>query len=558
MNDLITLNKNNCKNCYKCIRNCPVKSIEFSGHQANVLVDECVLCGRCYVNCPQHAKDIRTDLEKARVLIQQNERVVASIAPSFVANYRGASMTSMRKALRTLGFMDVEETAMGAQLVKNDYERYIDDHEPNVFITSACHSINLMIQKYYPSLIKYLAPIQSPMQAHAVDIKERFPEAKVIFIGPCIAKKDEADTVEGLVDCALTFDELNRWLQAENLTIGDSNQEEQGYRSRFFPTSGGIIKSLNKKRSDYQYISVDGVEACMSALDDIDKGDLSHCFIEMSMCEGSCVGGPVMETHQQTPLRDFLAVINYGGEEDIAALRHSPALRAKDFMPIQKNNQKPSDEEIKSILVRMGKQKKSDELNCGSCGYNTCQDKALAIYQGKADYTMCLPYLKERAESFFHNILDHTPSGIIVLNEHLHIQQFNDMAKKIFNIHRRRDVLGESVFEILNHKDLDHILMEHQAINQKCVYLAEYKKHIKESIIFDEDYQMILIIIDDISNDIKEKTHKVKMNKQTVEVADKVVEKQMRIVQEIASLLGETAAETKIALTQLKAQIKNE
>jgi PAS domain S-box-containing protein len=558
MKEFITLNKNNCKNCYKCIRNCPVKSIQFSGNKANVITDECILCGRCYVNCPQNAKEITSDLEKAKVILQQNDKVIISLAPSFVANYENANLNAMKKAIKALGFFDVEETALGAQDVKNEYEKHLHKHKPNIFITSACHSINLLIQKHYPDLIKYLAPIKSPMQVHGLKIKERYPQAKVIFVGPCIAKKDEVDHYQNIIDCALTFDELSTWLKEEQIKIDLDENEDHKFKSRFFPTSGGIIKSLNKTEDDYHYIAIDGIDKCISTLDDIRKGKLDHCFIEMSACEGSCVGGPIMEKHHKTPLRDYLKVVNYSGQDDLPESGQSQAYLSKNFVPIHKDKDMPCEEEIRRILEQMGKTSKKDELNCGTCGYNTCYEKAIAIYQGKADYTMCLPFLKERAESFYHNILDHTPSSIIVLNEKHEIQQFNDTAKKLFNIYRRNDVLGEKIYNIFNHQDLKSILDHHEKVKNNQVYLTEYGKYVRETIVHDRDYKITMIILDDISQEINDKKNKSIMNKQTVEVADQVIDKQMRIVQEIASLLGETTAETKIALSKLKEQILDE
>ncbi len=558
MSQFITLNKNNCKNCYKCIRNCPVKSIKFSGNQAEIVGNECILCGHCYVVCPQNAKEISNDLEKAKVLIQQNERVVVSLAPSFVANYDGADIESMKSALKCLGFYDVEETAIGAQLIKNEYQEYIDHKKPNIFITSACHSVNLLIQKYYPELIEYLAPMISPMQAHALEIKSRFEDAKVIFIGPCIAKKDEANYYQGVVDCVLTFEELTTWLIEENIQIKVKKEKDLGYKSRFFPTTGGIIKSLNKKRSDYQYIAIDGVEHCIHTLEDVKRGELNNCFIEMSACQGSCINGPIMEKHHKTPLRDYLRVMDYGGELDLDILSIDNNLYQKTFIPIQKKSSLPTDFEIREILNQMGKHVLEDELNCGSCGYNTCKEKAIAVYQGKADLSMCLPFLKERAESFYHNILNHTPSGIIVLNQNLEIQQLNNTAKRIFNIRRRKDILGEHIKNLLDVQKFDQVLETQKNQLSKQVYLAEYNKHIKETIIYDNNFKIFMVLIDDITNDIQHKKDKIHLNQQTIEVTDLVVEKQMRIVQEIASLLGETAAETKIALTKLKEQIQNE
>ena len=188
MSNCLTLKKSNCKNCYKCIRHCPVKAIRFSGNQAHIIDDECILCGQCFVVCPQDAKQIVDETEKVKVFIQGGEAVVVSLAPSFIANYDGAGINSMRKALKKLGFYDVEETAIGATIVKNEYERMIAEEERDIIISSCCHSINLLIQKHYPFALEYLADVVSPMQAHCKDIKSRYNNAKTVFIGHCVAK----------------------------------------------------------------------------------------------------------------------------------------------------------------------------------------------------------------------------------------------------------------------------------------------------------------------------------------------------------------------------------
>ena len=213
----LTLKKSNCKNCYKCIRNCPVKSIRFSGNQAHIISNECILCGQCFVVCPQNAKEIVNETEKAKVLIQSGDKVIVSLAPSFIANYEGIGIESMREALKKLGFYDVEETAIGATIVKNEYERMLKEGNKDILISSCCHSVNLLIQKYFPEQLQYLADVMSPMQAHCYDIKKRYPDAKTVFIGPCVAKKDEASHYEGLVDAVLTYEELTNWLISENI-----------------------------------------------------------------------------------------------------------------------------------------------------------------------------------------------------------------------------------------------------------------------------------------------------------------------------------------------------
>ena len=217
MSNCLTLKKSNCKNCYKCIRHCPVKAIRFSGNQAHIIGNECILCGQCFVVCPQNAKEIVDETEKVKVLLQSGDPVFVSLAPSFIANYEGVGINSMRRALRKLGFFDVEETALGATVVKTEYERMLKEDDRDVIITSCCHSINLLIQKHYPQALGYLADVVSPMQAHCKDIKKRFPNAKTVFIGPCVAKKDEAEHYEGIVDAVLTFEELTEWFKSEKI-----------------------------------------------------------------------------------------------------------------------------------------------------------------------------------------------------------------------------------------------------------------------------------------------------------------------------------------------------
>ena len=558
MANCLTLKKSNCKNCYKCIRHCPVKSIRFSANQAHIIGNECILCGQCFVVCPQDAKEISSETEKAKVLIQSGAPVYVSLAPSFIANYDGIGIAGMREALRKLGFADAEETAVGATIVKNEYERIVREEHRDIIITSCCHSINLLIQKYFPDDLPYLADVLSPMQAHATDIKRRYPNAKVVFIGPCVAKKDEAEYYEGIVDAVLTFEELTKWLEEEHISLTSDMDDCNESRARFFPTTGGILKSMAKRSPDYTYMAIDGVENCMAALRDINSGKIHHCFIEMSACIGSCVGGPVMEKYHRAPVKDYMAVANYAGEKDFEVNRPDFSEIKKHFAKIELRNGMPSEEEITAILRKMGKTRPEDELNCGSCGYNTCREKAIAIYHGKAEISMCLPFLKEKAESFSDSIVNNTPNGLIVLNEKLEVQQINNAARKIMNIRSASDILGDQVVRILDPSVFLKVLETKRSVRDQRTYLAEYKKYVEQTVIYDDVYQLLICIMRDITDEENEREKKENISRQTIEVADKVVDKQMRIVQEIASLLGETAAETKIALTKLKESISDE
>lgn len=557
MSSCLTLKKSNCKNCYKCIRHCPVKSIRFSGNQAHIIGNECILCGQCFVVCPQNAKEISSETEKVRVLIQSGAPVVVSLAPSFIANYDGVGITAMKKALKKLGFYDVEETAIGASIVKTEYEKMMAAEDRDVIISSCCHSVNLLIQKYFPKEIPCLADIMSPMQAHAADIKKRIPDAKVVFIGPCVAKKDEAEYYEGLVDGVLTYEDLAKWMETENIAIERETDSDEFSRARFFPTTGGILKTMAKV-SDYTYMAIDGVENCIAALKDIESGSVHKCFIEMSACVGSCVGGPVMEKYHRSPIKDYAAVAKYAGDKDFKVEQPDSLSIHKTFTVIEKKLSTPSEYEIQEILRKMGKTRPEDMLNCGSCGYDTCREKAIAIFQGKAEISMCLPYLEQKAESFSDCIVNNTPNGLIVLNEKLEVQQINDAARKIMNIRSASDVLGEEAVRILDTEIFMRVLRTGRSVRDERTYLAEYKKYVEQTVVYDNTYHLLVCIMRDITDEENEREKKESISRQTVEVADRVVDKQMRIVQEIASLLGETAAETKIALTKLKESISDE
>ena len=559
MPNCLTLKKSNCKNCYKCIRHCPVKAIRFSGNQAHIIGNECILCGQCFVVCPQDAKEIVDETEKVKVFLQSGDPVVVSLAPSFIANYDGVGIGSMCKALKQLGFYDVEETAVGATVVKTEYERMLKEDDRDIVISSCCHSVNLLIQKHYPFALEYLADVKSPMQVHCQDIKKRIPNAKTVFIGPCVAKKDEAEYYEGIVDAVLTFEELSLMLKAENIELEKELDKDENTKARFFPTTGGVLKTMSQEESRYSYVAIDGVENCIAVLNDIKAGKIHNCFIEMSACSGSCVGGPVMEKyHHLSSVTDYIRVANYAGNKDFEVSQPESAELQKGFEFIEQRIPKPSEIEINNILRQMGKFKPSQELNCGSCGYNTCREKAIAICQGKAEISMCLPFLKDKAESFSDNIVKNTPNGLFVLNEQLEVQQINEAARRIMNIRAASDVLGENVIRILDPTIFLNVIEKNRQVRDERVFLAEYNRYVELTIVYDKDSRLLICIMRDVTDEETEREKKERIGRQTIEVADKVVDKQMRIVQEIASLLGETAAETKIALAKLKESITDE
>ena len=266
-----------------------------------------------------------------------------------------------------------------------------------------------------------------------------------------------------------------------------------------------------------------------------------------------------MEKYNSTsPIKDFITIADYAGERDFLVAQPAPMELKKHFTMIEHKLAQPSESEIMAVLRQMGKFKPANELNCGSCGYNSCREKAIAIIQGKAEISMCLPFLKDKAESFSDTIVNNTPNGLIVLNENLEVQQINNAARKIMNIRAASDVLGEQVVRILDPAVFVQVRNSGRSVRDQRMYLAEYKKYVEQTVVYDPDSRMLIGIMRDITDEEADREKKARLNKQTLEVADSVVEKQMRIVQEIASLLGETAAETKIALTKLKESIDDE
>lgn len=557
MTEYLKLKKSNCVNCYKCIRHCPVKSIKYSTGQAQIVSDECILCGQCFVVCPQNAKEIRNDVPSAMELIKSGP-VIASLAPSFVANYPGATAATMEKALKQLGFTGVEETAIGASIVKTEYERIIAEGKQEVIISTCCHSVNTLVEKYYPEVLPYLATVVSPMQAHCQKIKQEHPGTKTVFIGPCISKKAEADAYPGYADCVLTFEELSDWLKQEGITVEQGEDHLEESRARLFPTTGGILRTMKCDSPDYAYLVVDGIENVLAALDDIKQGRLKKCFIEMSICAGSCIGGPAMERERRRPVTDTIAVNRYAGRKDFVVDQPEGKDLIKDHRFIGLHRQMPGEKEIEEILHKTGKFTKEQELNCGACGYSTCREKAIAVYQGKADLNMCLPFLTQKAQSFSDTIINNTPNGIIVLNEDLEVQQINSAACHIMNIRHASDVLGDQVIRILDPKVFLDVMSSGRSIRDEKIYLAEYKRYVEQSVIYDRSYHIVMCIMRDVTEEERERKKKEEISQSTIEVTDRVIEKQMRVVQEIASLLGETTAETKIALTNLKDSLNDE
>ncbi|MCR4633622.1 MAG: hypothetical protein K5648_05800 [Erysipelotrichaceae bacterium] len=547
----------NCKNCYKCIRSCRLKAISFENDRASIIHEDCVLCGSCYNICPQKLKVVRNDVSRVKKLIAQGKTYV-SLAPSFVSYYPDSDILCMKETLKELGFEDAEETAVGATIVKNAYDRMLEDPDRDVIISSCCHAVNILIQKHFPECRKYLADVLSPMCAHGLNLKQRYEGANVVFIGPCIAKKDEGDHSEH-IDAVLTFEELDGWLEDEGIVLKTTEEKEVRERSkaRLFPESGGILKTMKCENKDYDYLVVDGMKNCMSALEDLKAGKLHKCFIEMSSCQGSCVAGPIAKRKKASILTNTHLVNKYAGDKDFdyEGTSFDDIRTVYDRSPIQ--HREPSDEEVEKMLVKMGKKDLKDRLNCGCCGYDSCRAKAAAIIKGHANIDMCLPLLMEKSQSLANNIVDNTPNGLMVLDEELNIGLINNTMCRMLSLANSDSVIGQHVAMILDPSDYFEALSG-KKIENKYEYLNEYEKYIEKTVSYDEKFKVLVCVFRDITEEEIQKQEKFKIINNTVSITDSLLEQNMRSVHEIASLLGETAAETKIALEKLKGLVKSD
>ena len=562
---VIKLQQANCMNCYKCVRVCPVKSIAVEDEQARIMDEKCILCGQCSIACHQNAKTVRNDLWKVKDFIHSDDKVIASIAPSFVAAFEYQYVGQVVGALKALGFYSVQETAIGALNVSEEYKRLMEEGNMENIITTCCPTVNLLIEKYYPKLIPYMAPVISPMLAHGRMIKRTYgwENVKVVFIGPCVSKKDEAENhlTQGAIDAVLTFEEILSWLEDENIVIDDQIIELfdgiEALTTRSYPIPMGVIKSMDFSKDSYGYhiTGVDGLEQCKEMLDTLEGGSLKGYFIEMNSCLGGCIKGPVMPKSKALYFEKRQQLVEYAREQEGVCSglgsNNMDIDMVKVFVDKSLADEIPNEEDIRRILEKIGKVTKDQELNCGACGYPSCREKAVAVYQGKAELYMCLPYMRQKAESISNVIIETTPNVIMAVDEDLKIQEINTAGEKIFSISRQA-AIGKQIVELMDSGDFEYVLETHQPIFNKKINCPEYGVILSQTIIFVEDQDFIIAIFRDITIEEKQANQIYRMRKDTVDMAQEVIDKQMRVAQEIASLLGETTAETKATLTKLK------
>ena len=550
-----------CRDCYKCLRECPVKAIKFVDHEARIITDRCILCGKCTVVCPQNAKRVHSEIGDVEALLASGKPVIASVAPSFVSAFGVKDFAVMGIALGKLGFKMAEETAVGANIVTAEYEKLLETGEYKNFITSACPAINRMIQLYYPKALKYLAPVASPMVAHARLLKKRYPEAEIVFIGPCIAKKREGRE-SGLISAVLTFTELKTLFDEKGIDLNAIAaipvNEDIKNRSKYYPISRGIIKSFNRLPQNYEYVAVDGVKRSFDVLEDIDK--LEGMFIEINCCEYACINGPATIKNQGSlkaneDVRRYAQDSLKGGEPGY--IDPMGVDYAEGHPRISLGNVVPSERDIRAVLAKTGKFKPEDELNCGACGYPTCLEKAIAVLNGNADLEMCIPYMRKRAESMSYEIIQNSPNGIIMMDYDLKISESNSLARKLLGINLD-DPKGTYLYESINAAEFFQAVSGGKDVHKQKIYIEESKRYVDMNIILLPEHKTLFAVLKDVTDAVEYSKELDEVREKTLETTDAVIKKQMRVAQEIASLLGETTAETKVALLKLKNTLAGE
>ncbi|MEG6585567.1 [Fe-Fe] hydrogenase large subunit C-terminal domain-containing protein [Dendrosporobacter sp. 1207_IL3150] len=553
---IITTRKVNCKDCHRCLRVCPVKAIGINQGRARVLDDKCILCGQCVTECPQHAKHLISHVPTIQEAIQNGRKVILSLGSSFLGLFPEYTPAQLVSAIKALGFSAVEETAVGAEAVSLLYRKLVKTSTKKTLISSNCPVIVNIVKKYYPNLVENLAPIVSPMMAHGQIMKRNFGEdAYVVFAGPCMAKFAEHNDLHA-VDSVMTFVQLRQWLNRHKYENGNSPVEsyepEPLGNARFFPLAGGILKSfMDFDILDTEIIAVDGIEDCKEVFESLSRGEIAPRFIEAFSCNGGCIGGPAGGSTQPMPVRRLKA-IEYANSVDKKVLWQLP--EGVDFsithLPDPVKNVEPTEDEIKEILHQIGKFTRVDEKNCGACGYNTCRDKAVAVYSGLAETEMCMPYMRSKAESFANIIVENSLNGIIAVNEKMIIQELNPAAKQMFS-NKKPMEKGNSLTEFIDCSDFVAAANYGHKVLSKRVEYSDHGVITEQMIVPVPQHGLVIGVITNVTDHEKRTQEWQKMKEETVAKASEIINKQMQVAQEIAGLLGETTAETKSALLEM-------
>lgn len=569
--EIIDFKSTKCKHCYKCVRYCEVKAIQVRDERAVIMPDKCILCGHCLKICPQSAKTLHSDLEKVKKWIADGERVVASLAPSYMGLLEFQTIGQVKGALLRLGFEQVRETSEGAAFVTAEYARLLQEHKMENIITTCCPSANDLIEIYYPELVPYLAPVVSPMIAHGQILKKELGnQVKVVFLGPCIAKKKEAADPrhDRYIDAVLNFNDLKKWLNQEDICIEDCEDVPFDFFdpgvNRLYPVTNGIVNSIlatQAEKDGYRKFYVHGEKNCMDLCGSMVRGEIRGCFVEINICSGGCIKGPAVQTDSISRFKVKLDM-----EEQIEP-KPAPAERMeqlaqglsfrKEFLDRSPKDPIPTEAQIQEILRMTNKTKPEDELNCGACGYPTCRDKAIAVFQNKAEVSMCIPYMHEKAESMANLVMETSPNIVLVVDSDMKILEYSDVGEKYFG-KTRSEALQMYLYELIDPENFQWVFDTHQNIQGKRVSYPEYGLSTLQNLVYIEKEQVVLATFIDVTREEEQAREDYEKKLETIDLAQKVIHKQMMVAQEIAGLLGETTADTKTTLTRLCSSLLDE
>ena len=555
----------NCKECCKCVLHCSVKAIRMNEGHAEIVPEKCILDGKCIQACPQNAKEVVSQLNEVKKILKSGEFVVLSLAPSFPAVFSEYTPFQIYRAFKELGFSEIEETAVAAHYVALEYQKLVSVKD--MLISSDCPSAVNLIEIYHPHLLKYLAPITSPMIAHSIMLRKGFKEKfnkdiKIVFAGPCIAKIDEASRSKRSPDFVISFREIIDWLKEEGINISELSQsiitsEYHAQAARMYPLEGGLLKSIGLEHFHSKYFSVTGFSKCNDFLSKYDFESHDLKIAELMVCDDGCVNGPLSAN-------DFPPLIRKKIFEYDAKHEHLPVLFDYDNLEVDISRSfenryiKPkeyTEEQIIEVLRRTGRDNKEEQLNCGSCGYNLCRDRAIAVLDGMLEIDMCIPYMKKRAESRAYEIIERSPNGVIEVSRDYRIVHYNTTFKELFGLPNCKDIMGQPIKNFL-----DIELFEEGRIDKKTFItkVPNLNKEIEVRVYDLLEDEMHVAIVIDITQRVNDKKNLYNLKKETIDKTTDVIHKQMRVAQEIASLLGETTAETKATLLDLMNVIKKE
>jgi len=552
--------ENICHDCYKCIRHCPCKAIRIVNGRAGVIQDLCVACGMCVKVCPAHAKKIRPDLARARYLLGSGKKIYASLAPSFVSYSKGWEPGALAAALKRLGFAGVGETALGAQAVSAETGLFLASAKPGIYLSSACPAVVDYVRKYAPAYVKSVIPVLSPVLTHAKLLRKAFGnDIGVIFFGPCVAKKNEADRHPALLDLALTFADLAEWLASENIDPAAIDKKDwaemvpkRAREGKIYAVEGGMNDTLRDPQGgDIRYHSVSGLDHLARLLQDPpDQADIGNCklFIECLACSGGCVNGPVMQQNDAGTLSSILRVARgYDGTNSLARKVEVPIDEPVIAEP--QTDPEVTEEAIKNALASVGKFTPADELNCGGCGYSSCRDFARALLANKAEVGMCVSYLRKLAQKKSNALIRYIPAGVVIVDRHMKIVECNRHFAELFD---EDTVLAYDSCGGLTGAELGSFADFSDLVASAMISGGEVERHnqvcgdkiLNISVFCIAQNQSVGAIIQDVTS--------MELHREQVsEKARKVIQKNIITCQKIARDLGEHMAETEILLREV-------